>query len=667
MANKKINTSALTIIVMFFLLLSYSKVNAVDTVIKVAFQPDLPPYQFIEKGQAAGLHIDILNDIAGRNNFIIEYIPMGTTTQCMKALEEDKVDIVLGVMSKNASEYRAKLIEGISQCSVCMIATNEKAEKIRNNIGSEYLAVVFENNTIDYLYSRNMKNLRSIVVSNQVRAFDILLSEEVDAMIGIKNSLAYQINKAGLEDKYTIVNNFMGSIEYSIAVRLADKELERTLNEEFQRLRLSGRYEALYKKWIEENDNVISETAVKIIKLVGVALVAALAIIILNLRINVLLKKQVSEKTKELKKANEDLNRQINETRNSSEVKNRIVEDNPNGIVVFDLDYIITHFNPSASILTGVYPAPIGVNVFEIGLLRDILLDKKEKLFLKGLEFIYKDITIYSKDVEPSTYRYDIYHLFDFDGEIRGAILSVKDITIIRKSKEQFMEREKNRVLNQIVAGISHEIRNPLMAIKTFVELIPIKKGNPQFLTQMAEYLPRELERINILTKNLIDYAKPQSKNKEEISVNHIINSCMVLTDSVVNKKNVTIEVLVNDGLVITADQNQLKQVLMNIIFNGLEAMNKRIESDCGMGEKLLMSLKAWGDEHNIFIQVIDEGAGMNEEEIKKSTEPFFTTKPKGTGLGLAISKQYVEENEGTMTIESKKNEFTRITLKFAR
>jgi len=667
MIYKKSKIFIVSVCTLFFVLLFYSKSSAVNIMLKVAFQPSQPLYQFLENGKPTGLHIDILNNIAEKNDFIIEYIPMDTNTECMKALEEGKVDMVLGVILKNNYDNKIQLVESISQSSVCMIASNEKAEMIKNNASSGYFTASFENGTIDYPLIQSMRNVWYVLAPNQLRVFNMLTTGEVDTVIGVRNSLLYQLKKANLEEKYTIVNNYLAPIEYSMAIRAEDVDFARKLNTSIRQLRLSGDYERIHNKWIDKDEYATKEMIQRIIKFVVIAVIAVLAIIIFNLRMNVLLKKQVNEKTKELQKINSDLQKQIIETRNNSEVKNCIVEDNPNGIIVFSLDYIITLFNPSASKLTGIYTCPIDRNVFEIDLLSNILSDKKEQLFLEGSEFIYKEITVEDKWGETFTYRYDIYQLFDFNDKIRGAILSIKDITIERKNIQQVMEREKNRALNQMIAGIAHEIRNPLMAIKTFVELIPIKKDSPVFQDQMAKYVPKELDRISALVRSLIDYAKPESSNKEKVIVHDVINSCAVLIGTCIAQNDTELKIEIEDGLIIKADQNQLKQVLINIMLNGFESMNEKIRCSEEIKQKLCMSVKAWGDEHNVFMQIIDGGIGMNEDEIKKSTEPFFTTKAKGTGLGLSISKQYVEENGGSMTIESEKYVFTKITLKFAR
>ena len=127
--------------------------------------------------------------------------------------------------------------------------------------------------------------------------------------------------------------------------------------------------------------------------------------------------------------------------------------------------------------------------------------------------------------------------------------------------------------------------------------------------------------------------------------------------------KKIVLNKNIEPNTYIWVDSSQIKQVLINVILNGFESM---MAVKTG-SEPLYIDIKAWKDEKNVYIQIIDDGEGMTREEIKKCTEPFFTTKSSGTGLGMYVSKQYVEQNEGELMIESEKNVYTKITLKFRR
>lgn len=650
----------ITKIITLLIILANQRIYAIDTILRVAYEPYLPPYQFLSKDSHVGIHIDVLNNIAINNKYIIDYIPMETTTKCLEALSKGKVDIVLGINANGNYKYNYLFTENISESYICIVAPNAKLNNLRNNIGTKSFTASLENNTIRYSYIQNIRNLKYIVSSNQVRNFNLFILNKSDILIGVKHSILYQLEKANLSSQYTIINNYISPIGYTIAVREENEELLNKLNEGILKLRLDGEYESIYNKWINEEKYEIK----KILRIIVIIIFGFLSILIFIVRINRLLKKQVNQKTKELQKINKDLETQIIETRNYNELKNCIVENSPSSIVAFDKNYIITILNKNAYKIANINEPSIGKIIFEIEFFNNILSDKKDEIFLKGAQFVNKGIILKNEFNDDIHYRYDIYQLFDFNDEVRGAILSIEDITAEVVAREEIYEREKNKALNQIIAGVAHEIRNPLMSIKTFAELIPTKKNSAHFQDLFSEFVPKEVERTNKLIKNLIDYAKPDKENNETISIEDIIDSCTVLIDPILKDKKIILNTSIESGLILYTNKNQLKQILINIIFNSLQSIEEKIEN-MNINTSINIDINSWKDKQNIYIQIKDEGMGMTQEQIKKSTEPFYTTKSYGTGIGLWMSKQYVERNNGTMTIESQSYNYTKVTLKF--
>ena len=664
---KHVKVVIIIIITLILELFIPQDIEAIDTILRVAFVPELPPYQFEENGQYKGMHIDILNKIAENNNYIIEYLPMESSGDCYEALTDGRVDIILGVI--DSGELRGQSTESISQSSVIMIAGNKYVDSLNNKGKQDKFSIktVLENGTINYSFIQQMNDFRYIVVSNQVRAFETLTSGKADILIGVKDSILYQLDKANIEGNYTITNNYMAPIEYTMVIRAGNEELLKKLNSEIRRLRISGEYEKIYEKWINEEEYVVKKILNMVFIVIFLLMIFSFFIFLFNFRLNLLLKKQVSEKTKELQMINKELKEQIIETRNNNELKNRIVEHNPSGIIAIDTNYKVTLFNQSACDLVSLNYFPIGLSAFDIPLIENILIDVSNKLFIEDLMIISKELKVKNTNGNSVYYRYDIYQLYNLDGSIRGAVITIDNVTKEIKMKEQIFEKEKNMALNQLIAGIAHEIRNPLTSIKTFVQLIPSKMDNLNFQYQLAEFVPKEVDRVNSLINNLIDYAKPETNNKHKVNVFEIVKSCEMLIKPTLENKNIEMSVSEDDEeLIIIADKNQLMQVFINVILNGLDSIEEKMKS-IGADRKLCIIIKLWGDNKNVYIQITDEGMGMREEEIKKATEPFYTNKGNGTGLGLFLSKQYIDGNNGTMVIESKPLIYTNVTMKFGR
>ena len=299
----------------------------------------------------------------------------------------------------------------------------------------------------------------------------------------------------------------------------------------------------------------------------------------------------------------------------------------------------------------------------EYELFREILESKKEMLFQSQKGYQNQEFSRQTGAGEYLYYRYNLYLLFHPDQKVRGAILVIDDVTAENRLKEQTIERQKEEALTRMVAGIAHEIRNPLTAIKTYAELIPLKRDNAEFQNQVSQYIPREVERMNVLIQDLIDYAKPKKRQREWFLIEEVAESCGLLIRPMTRGKSVEFSMELEPGLLLWGDRGHFRQALVNLLLNGLEALERKKEP----GENRRLCLKSWAENGCIYVQVSDEGIGMDEEEAEKAAEPFFTTKATGTGLGLSVCKQFAEENGGTMMIRSEKGKGTNITFCFKK
>jgi two-component system, sporulation sensor kinase A len=229
----------------------------------------------------------------------------------------------------------------------------------------------------------------------------------------------------------------------------------------------------------------------------------------------------------------------------------------------------------------------------------------------------------------------------------------IRDMTERKKTQELLLRSEKLSVAGQLSAGIAHEIRNPLTAIKGFLQLM--NAGQPakqEYLNVITE----ELNRIEDILSELLLLAKPQALKREIIDIRILLEQMITLLRPQALLKNINLETEFKTGLFhITADENQLKQIFINFIKNAMEAMPN--------GGRIRVRASAeqpgW-----IQIQVIDNGCGIPEEQLSRLGEPFFTTKEKGTGLGLMVSRRIIEEHGGNLIIHSKINEGTTVEVK---
>jgi two-component system sporulation sensor kinase A len=235
----------------------------------------------------------------------------------------------------------------------------------------------------------------------------------------------------------------------------------------------------------------------------------------------------------------------------------------------------------------------------------------------------------------------------------KEAILSIgNDITKRKEQTEQLLQKsEKLALLGQMAAGIAHEIRNPLTSIKGFIQLFKSE-------THQAEYYDivlSELDRINTIVGEFLVLAKPTAAVFAEKDVKELLKDVVTLinTQSILN--NVQIFVDIESVLPkISCEENQLKQVFLNLLKNAIEAMPS------GGNIDVKVKVKAEGE---ISIQIIDHGIGIPKDRIPTLGEPFYTTKEKGTGLGLMTCYKIIESHSGQLMIDSEVNEGTTIEI----
>ena len=225
-----------------------------------------------------------------------------------------------------------------------------------------------------------------------------------------------------------------------------------------------------------------------------------------------------------------------------------------------------------------------------------------------------------------------------------------KNRTILEKMKQS----ERLSALGEFSAGIAHEIKNPLASIKNFTQLLPSEYEDPQFRKEFTELVTREVNRINKIVNDLLDYARPRKTKLLKTKIPELIDETLFSLKVTLDKHHIAIKKNYEQTPAIKIDHDQMRQVLVNLILNAVEAMPEggTIEVTIRQNEK---------DEIEIILS--DTGCGISEELVKEIFNPFFTTKERGTGLGLSIVQRIVNEQGGRITVDSTINQGTQFTV----
>jgi two-component system sensor histidine kinase PilS (NtrC family) len=250
----------------------------------------------------------------------------------------------------------------------------------------------------------------------------------------------------------------------------------------------------------------------------------------------------------------------------------------------------------------------------------------------------------------------------DVRGETAGAIINFKNLTEKIRMEEALRRSDKLAVLGALAARMAHEIRNPLAAMSGSVQLLADHGAIAENDQRLLVIIQRETDRLNALITNFLSYARPVSPRKERIRLADLIDEVRLLVSSDRRFSRITITGRIPGDMTINADQDQMRQVLINLLNNSAEAMphggtvDIRAYTGRGGGDGVSMA------EHAV-ITVSDSGSGITEEAAAHLFEPFWTTKNDGTGLGLAITYRIIEEHGGTIMAESPPGGGCRITF----
>jgi PAS domain S-box-containing protein len=270
---------------------------------------------------------------------------------------------------------------------------------------------------------------------------------------------------------------------------------------------------------------------------------------------------------------------------------------------------------------------------------------QKEKLPLNNIEYKFRRL-------DGTPFFFEASSLQIVFGEKKAIFTIGKDITERKDHTDRLLQKsEKLALLGQMAAGIAHEIRNPLTSIKGFVQLFKSDHQKDEYY----DIVLAELDRINTIVGEFLVMAKPTAAVFAEKDVLVLIQDVITLisTQSIMN--NVQIITDYESPLpMISCEENQLKQVFLNLMKNAIEAMPN--------GGNIQVRIKEKG-EGEISIQIIDDGIGIPQERISTLGEPFYTTKEKGTGLGLMTCYRIIESHKGELTIQSEVNAGTTIEI----
>jgi len=339
----------------------------------------------------------------------------------------------------------------------------------------------------------------------------------------------------------------------------------------------------------------------------------------------------------------------------------RIIESIRSGLLTTDLDGNIYTFNAAAAEITGrSADEMVGRSI------HDLFGDIREQIELavEG-NFDLAQLPRFETDLQtPDGFAvrvgYSISQLFSEENEPSGFILTFQDLTQIRSMEESIRRKDRLAAVGRVGAGLAHEIRNPLGAMRGAIQVLESNMPPESIQADLMKIILRESDRLNSIITNFLSYARPKTGNFTDVDVCEALRDTATLlkhSPDVHDSHNLHLR-LPDKPIFVNADATQLKQIFWNLARNAFQAMPNG-------GDLKICAESARNS--RVRITVEDSGTGMSPEQVERLFEPFSNSTSGGTGLGLSIVYQIVRDHNGTINVRSAQGEGTVITIEFPK
>lgn len=332
---------------------------------------------------------------------------------------------------------------------------------------------------------------------------------------------------------------------------------------------------------------------------------------------------------------------------------NAVVENMPVGLIAMDNSNTIVSLNHVAKTILSLDQSINGEHPPSLlpPEMREIIKDLgiKQDIIETEVECTLQDGRRIPLEISAAVLR-------DQENDLSGTICLFKDMSDEKALKNEVERSHRLATVGQLAAGVAHEVRNPLSSIKGFATYFKERYKDIPEDQQISDIMIKEVDRLNRVVGQLLEFARPVCLSRRQIILKPFIEDSLRLVERKAKEAEIELHALVDpDTESCILDPDRISQVLLNLYLNAIESMEK--------GGRLTVSVLQSQGKDSIHIKVEDTGIGINQNDISRIFDPYFTTKSSGTGLGLAISHNIIEAHKGEICIDSKPDTGTTITL----
>src|SRR2546421_991513 len=351
------------------------------------------------------------------------------------------------------------------------------------------------------------------------------------------------------------------------------------------------------------------------------------------------------------------------EVQNAKIYNETLLENLTSGVIAAGTDDRITVFNNEAGQITGLNPQELLDN--SLGALSPDLAEPLVATLRTGERQEDREISLQVGNadvvIRAST---SIFH--GQDREVLGALMVLTDITAIKRLELQIRRSDRLASLGTLSAGMAHEIKNPLVSLKTFAQLLPERYQDSDFRDTFSNLIGHEIDRIDSLVNQLLRFARPAKPILKPLHAHEILEKALTLVGHRLYQKDIKLNRLWRaDTDTIHGDADQLEQVFLNFFLNAMDAMKTHgelsVKTEIRSDEQWVSALTYTNGESSgngqareaLRITIRDSGEGIRAEDIPHVFDPFFTTKDYGTGLGLSVVHGIIQDHAAQIEVES--------------
>jgi PAS domain S-box-containing protein len=365
------------------------------------------------------------------------------------------------------------------------------------------------------------------------------------------------------------------------------------------------------------------------------------------------LQAKFGELNRELENKNIELSRKVAEISEIKDYLNSVLQSVTDGVIAIDMQHRITAFNQAAERITGLAAKDVLGRRYDESFKTDFGVELDDDSDESGelSPYMLRDLEVIGRGAFPIRESTSLTR--DSDGRINGAVKVIEDLTELRELEEQARRQDRLAALGQMAATVAHEIRNPLGGIEGFASLLSRDFEDDDPRLKLVMKVLEGTRSLNRVVSELLMFTRPIRLDFRRIEIASAVEAAIGSVSENIESSNIEMRKKLGTApLYVLGDGEQLKRALLNIILNAVQAMPKGGELEIACQSRSLPeeARQLLGKDRNgtwVDVEIRDSGPGIEESEIPRIFNPFYTKKEKGTGLGLAIATKIIEAHRG--------------------